>query len=64
VRDGAVIAMKLIANVTIEPGPIKPGEAFEVKDKVEAEALIARGFASPPPAPKAKTEDAEGADAK
>jgi len=54
--------MKLIAKVTLVTGAgdIPPGDEIDVKDKAEAESLIARGFAAPvrPAAHKAepKTE--------
>ncbi|MCK2086788.1 hypothetical protein MXC99_01090 [Thauera aromatica] len=41
--------MKLIAKVTLVTGAgdIPPGGEIDVKDKAEAESLIARGFATP-----------------
>ena len=45
--------MQLVAKVTIQPGSVPPGETFDVKDKAEAESLIARGLAAPA---KAATE--------
>lgn len=58
--------MKLIARVTLvtKAGEIAPGGEVEIKDKAEAESLIERGFATLPPAPKAKTEAADGGEAK
>lgn len=44
--------MKVIALVTIEPGAVPPGEVVDIKDKAEAESLIARGLAAPLPARK------------
>ncbi len=41
--------MKLIALVTIEPGSVPPGDLIDIKDKAEAESLIARGLAALPP---------------
>jgi len=53
--------MQLVAKVTIQPGSVPPGETFDVKDKAEAESLIARGLAAPVKAaaekPAAKTGD-------
>ncbi|WP_157659077.1 hypothetical protein [Thauera butanivorans] len=41
--------MKLIAKVTLgtAAGDIPPGGEIDIKDKAEAEALVARGFAVP-----------------
>jgi hypothetical protein len=41
--------MKLIALVTIEPGSVPPGGVIDIKDKAEAESLVARGLAALPP---------------
>lgn len=43
--------MKLIAKVTLvtPDGEVPPGGEVEIKNKVEAESLIDRGFASLPP---------------
>lgn len=52
--------MKLIAHVTIEPGSVKPGEPFEIKDKAEAESLIERGLARAAPEDKVGREKPKG----
>ncbi|WP_199797602.1 hypothetical protein [Pseudazoarcus pumilus] len=50
--------MKLIAKVTIVTGAgeVAPGGDFEIKDKAEAESLIARGLAAEPVKSAAKAE--------
>lgn len=54
--------MDLIARVTIvtrtgkETKEVPPGGTFSVKDKAEAESLIARGFAHAQPADQAKAD--------
>lgn len=53
--------MKLIATVTIYPGPVAPGEEFDVKDRAEAASLIERGFATPVPAKRPAAESAPAA---
>lgn len=40
--------MKLIALVTLEPGSVPPGGVIDIKDKAEAESLVARGLAALP----------------
>lgn len=57
--------MKLIAQVTIvaekngKPVEIPPGGEFDIKEKDEAESLVARGFAVKPEK-AAKPEKADG----
>jgi len=40
--------MKLIALRTLYPGPVAPGGEIDIKDKAEADSLIARGLAALP----------------
>lgn len=55
--------MKLIAKVTLvtKTGEVAPGAEIDIKDKAEAESLIARGFAALP-VPKAAAEPDAAAD--
>ena len=55
--------MKLIAQVTLTTpaGDIPPGGELDIKDKNEAESLIARGFAKAAPGKTKATGDAEAA---
>lgn len=55
--------MKLIAKVTLTTpaGDIPPGGELDIKDKTEAEGLIARGFAKAAPGKTKATGDAEAA---
>lgn len=53
--------MKLIAQVTLTTpaGDIPPGGELDIKDKTEAESLIARGFAKAAPGKTKASVDAE-----
>jgi hypothetical protein len=54
--------MQLMAKVTIQPGNVSPGEVFDIKDRDDAQSLIARGLAAPVEAakkPAAKAGDAK-----
>lgn len=39
--------MKVIARVTLYPGPVAPGDVIDIRDKDEALSLIERGLAAP-----------------
>lgn len=50
--------MKLTARVTLitPDGQVPPGEVVDIRDKAEAQCLIARGFATAAPAPEKHRE--------